>query len=91
MPAQPTTSEEFKPALSAQGRSLCIDNLPPGSNFDLALKKGMRSKLGLELAADISAIPIGGPDMPSRRFGSRAAGSSFLGQGPERSKFGRLT
>jgi hypothetical protein len=60
-----TAPEKFQAALSTQGHFLCIDNLPPGKNFNLALKKGMRSKLGLELETDISDIPIGGPNLPA--------------------------
>jgi uncharacterized protein YfaS (alpha-2-macroglobulin family) len=58
-------AEPIKPALAVQGRALCIDNLPPGVKFALTLKKGMRSKFGLEMSADHAGIEIGGPDIPS--------------------------
>lgn len=56
----------MKASLSTQGRTLCIDNLTPGANYSLVLKKGLRSKLGLELASDAAETEVDAPDIPAR-------------------------
>ena len=55
----------FEPALSVRGASLCIENLPPGKPFLLSLKKGMRSKLNLEMGADYKDIQVSAADIPA--------------------------